>query len=94
MDTTRAIGFAAGFQHCIHTSSYWVSLAIVIGICALLWALLEFVANKANFDPSNLEKVLLIAAVLAISCAIFGRPAQVGANTSVTMAAKGNYLGY
>lgn len=94
MDTTQAIGFAAGFAHVVHTSSWWLWLGGIILLLAALWIVLEVEAKKANFDPSNIEKVLLAVTVLTIGCAIFGRAANVGVNTSKAAAAKGYYLGY
>lgn len=94
MDTSPAIGFLAGFQHCIHTSSYWISFGAIMGVCGILWALLEFWYGKKVADPSKIEKVLLIITVFAFALCLLMRPCEVGWNTSVDMAAKGMYLGY
>lgn len=94
MDTSAPIGFLAGFQHCIHTSSYWLSFAIVMGICGILWAITEFWYGKKVGDPQKIEIVLAVITIFAFFLCLLMRPCEVGWNTSVDMAAKGLYLGY
>jgi hypothetical protein len=94
MDTSRSITFGQAWAHCASTGSYWTWLAIIVVLTIGAIVGIKVWANKQNKD---LDKYVLVAAIIgamAIACAIFGRPAQVAANTSVNMAAKGHYLGY
>lgn len=94
MDPNKTISFGTAFAHCASTSSWWLSLGITVLILVALWIALEVEAKKANFDPSNVEKVLLVVTVFAIGLALLMRPAEVAANTSIAEAAKGLWLGY
>lgn len=94
MDTSPAIGFWAGLMHCFGTTSYWLSLAVLIAVLAVIYILIKRWANKSNTDPSKVLLVFTIVSVLMLALFLFMRPAQVGANTSVDAAAKGHYLGY
>lgn len=94
MDTSAPIGFLAGLMHCWHTSSYWISFACVMGGIGILWAALEYFAKKNDFDPSNIEKVLMVIAIFAFFTCLLMRPCEVGGNTSVDMASHGQYIGY
>lgn len=94
MNPNQSISFSTAFAHCASTGSWWLSLGITVIILAALWIALEIEAKKANFDPSVVEKVLLVVTVFALGLAILMRPCEVAANTSIASAAKGMWLGY
>lgn len=94
MDTSPAIGFWAGLMHCFHTSSYWICLASLLVALTIIYALIKRWANKSNTDPSKVLLVFTIVSVMFFFLFLLMRPCSVGFNTSVEMAAKGEYLGY
>lgn len=94
MDTSAPIGFLAGWKHCMGTSSYWIWIGAFLLIVAIIYFLIKRWSNKTNTDPSKMLMVFWAVVVLLGSLFLFMRPAQVGWNTSVDMAAHGQYLGY
>jgi hypothetical protein len=95
MDTSKPISLALAFHHCASTSSYWIWLAVVLAICLGGWvAILVSAKKKPEWDPNTVMLVWGVACLFAIAIAVFARPCDVAANTSVNMAAKGLWLGY
>lgn len=101
MDTSRAIGFLAGWQHCIHTGSYWAWLIgyVVIALGGIIFfkeyqRKLDKVGGPKDKDLDSYFTILCIAAIIGFFCFLLIRPCDVGVSTSINMAARGHYLGY
>lgn len=95
MDTSKSISLALAFHHCASTSSYWVWLAIVLAICAIGWVAIFAYANKnPQWEPNSVKLVWGVVCLFAVGLAVFSRPCDVAANTSVIMAAHNQWLGY
>lgn len=93
MDTSKSISLGQAFAHCAGTSSYWVWIGIAVVLSIASAVLLTRANNKAEVNPF-IKMVIYFAIAAAILCSIFVRPTSVCQNTSVDMAAKGDYLGY
>ena len=95
MDSTHAnISFALAFNHCMHTTSYWIWFIILPIIAVVGGLLINYIGKKSDKDIATAQKVWWILVAFAIMFAIFARPCDVAANTSLSAAAHNQWLGY
>lgn len=94
MDTTRAIGFMAGWKHCASTGSYWYWLIGYTIFAFLVAYAFKWAEKHYNKDLDNAFTMLVIGLSMAWVCFLLVRPANVGADTWVGAALRNHYLGY
>jgi len=91
----KNISFGQAMAHCAGTSSYWWGIAIVLIVSVILVVGVIIYQNKRGEEVYPLAKIIGgFAIVAAIFIAVFGRPANVAANTTQEQAARGVYIGY
>jgi len=90
----KTISLAQAFAHCAGTASYWEWIigTLILGIGGFLG--IRWFEQKNNKDLGGIELLWIVAFVFALGIAIFSRPTNVAANTTVEEAARGEYLGY
>jgi hypothetical protein len=87
------ISLGRAFAHCFSTTSYVVSLIVIVGVSLVGLGLLikNYKKNQEWSIGHNLIVFVIIAAILS---AILFRPAEISANTTNEQADRGVFIGY
>jgi hypothetical protein len=89
---SKNITIGQAFKHCASSISYWVWIAAAVAVAGAGWYGVVKSIQASGFSIGI--GLLAFAVTMLLMLAIFMRPSEVAANTSVDQAAKGIYIGY
>lgn len=87
------ITLGQAFSHVAKSFGYWVWIIVVALGSSVFW--FKFLKGKAGHNPGlGTTLPLMFATLLLLMIAIFMRPCEVAANTTVEQMLRGVYIGY
>ena len=90
----ETISFGQAWSYLAGTFSYWAWVIGIAVVGALGYYIIGRIAYKQNKNLDTPRLIWSVVFVLAFFCSIFGRPANVAANTTKENAKAGKYIGF